>query len=506
MNDKKTNALKTQQNDPELDWFILICGSVLLAIIVLSMILEPESSLLVINHAFTLITTEFGIVYILLLNAIIVFLTYLTFSKKGSIRLGPKGAKKDYSNFSWIAMLFCTGIGAAVIYWGATEWTFYYANTPQIAGEDQAILWAASYGAYHWGPLTWSLYALTTVAFGVSYHHKNIPSLKLSAACAGFLGSYREKWPGRIIDLFFIIGLIGTSATGLAFGVDLVTASIAKLASLENDQQLQLTIMLIVTLLIAFSVYKGLDKGIRLLSVINARLALLFLLFIFLVGPTQFILEMSFASIGLITQNFFSLVTWTDPLQKNNFVENWTVFYIAWGMALGPFIGMFVAKISRGRTIREVILGMLGWGSLGCFLFFAVLGNYAIHLELNEIYPVIQSVNDIGQTSTIAAIIEILPMGYFLLFFIAIIGIIFAATTYDSATYTLAAGTSREIKPDQHPSLKNRMYWAFALGSLPSALLFLGGLEPLKAATTLASFPLLIVYVILMISIYRMLK
>ena len=179
MDENKSDVLKNKKSDPELDWFILICGSVLLAIIVLSMVLEPESSLLIINHAFTFITTEFGIVYILLLNAIIVFLTYLIFSKKGSIRLGPKGANKDYSNFSWIAMLFCTGIGAAVIYWGATEWTFYYANTPQIASEDQAILWAASYGAYHWGPLTWSLYALTTVAFGVSYHHKNIPSLKL---------------------------------------------------------------------------------------------------------------------------------------------------------------------------------------------------------------------------------------------------------------------------------------------------------------------------------------
>jgi BCCT family betaine/carnitine transporter len=168
MNEKKPNVLKVKKNDPELDWFILICGSALLAIIVLSMILEPESSLLIINHAFTVITRDFGIIYILLLNAIIVFLTYLTLSKKGSIKLGPEGAKKDYSNFSWIAMLFCTGIGAAVIYWGATEWTFYYANSPQIAHEDQAILWAASYGAYHWGPLTWSLYALTTVAFGVS--------------------------------------------------------------------------------------------------------------------------------------------------------------------------------------------------------------------------------------------------------------------------------------------------------------------------------------------------
>tara|TARA_B100001146_G_scaffold216922_1_gene220921 strand:- start:220 stop:1209 length:990 start_codon:yes stop_codon:yes gene_type:complete len=328
----------------------------------------------------------------------------------------------------------------------------------------------------------------------------------LSAACSGILGSYSEKWPGRIIDLFFIIGLVGTSATGLAFSVELVTSCITKISTLQDNQQMQLFVMLIITTLIAFSVYKGLNRGIRVLSVINARLALLLIIFVFVVGPTTFILEMGVASVSHIAQNMVKMFTWTDPLQRGDFVEQWTIFYLAWAIALGPFLGMFIAKISKGRTLREVIFGMMGWGSLGCSLFFIILGNYSLNLELSGQYPVVEHVNELGQSSAIAAIIGILPGGSFLLVFLAIIAIIFAATTYDSASYSLAAGSTRYLKADEHPSRNLRIYWAISMGLLPSALLFIGGLEPLKTASIMASFPILIIYILLMFSIIRMLR
>ena len=149
---------------------------------------------------------------------------------------------------------------------------------------------------------------------------------------------------------------------------------------------------------------------------------------------------------------------------------------------------------------------MIGWGSLGCALFFIVLGNYALDLELTKVFPVIDHVNEHGPSSAIAAVVELLPMGTFLLLYLAVIGTIFAATTYDSATYTLAAGTTRHLKFDQHPTRKLRVYWAFALGMLPSVLLFIGGLKPLQTASIVASLPLLVVYVILIASILKMLK
>lgn len=493
---------------PSTDWFIFIAGSALLLSVVLTIVISPEWSADVINIARAYLTGEFGVWYILGTCIVFVFLVVLALSEKGRIILGPADEPPTYSRFSWVAMLFCTGIGASLIYWGATEWVFYYDDPPfQITpGSDDAIIWAATYGMFHWGPFAWALYCLPTVAFCISYHYKNAPVLRLSAACSGVLGDYADKWPGRIIDLLFIVGLLGTASTGLAFGVELVTSALTQVSDIPDNKYTQFGVMFVATLLIAYSVYRGLDKGIKVLSVINASLALALIAYVIIVGPTRFTLEMGVVSVGHLMQNFFQMVTWTDPLQRNTFIENWTVFYWAWWLALGPFVGMFVAKISRGRTLREVIFGMIGWGSLGCALFFVALGNYALDLELSGTYPVVQHVNDHSPSSAIAAIVELLPMGKFLLVYLAVIGIIFVATTYDSATYTLAAGSTRSLRSDQHPARTMRVYWAFALGLLPSSLLFLGGLGPLQTASIVASLPLLFVYGILIASIVKMLQ
>jgi BCCT family betaine/carnitine transporter len=167
---------------------------------------------------------------------------------------------------------------------------------------------------------------------------------------------------------------------------------------------------------------------------------------------------------------------------------------------------MFVAKISRGRTLREVVFGMLGYGSVGCALFFIVLGNYALHLELNGVYPVAEQALGESPSTAIAAIIEMLPLGKFWLVFIAVVGIIFTATTYDSASYTLSAGATRYLKADEHPIRPHRVYWAIALGFLPAVLLFLGGLTALQTASVVASVPLLLVYILLAGSIIKTLR
>ena len=505
----KINSPEVANNEePRIDWFIFLVGTMLLFMVVIPIVIAPEWSDALIDRAFKYVTREFGVWYVCIACFIFIFLVWVGASPKGRIVLGPDDCKPSYSNFSWIAMLFCTGIGASLIYWGAAEWTFYYQAPPfSVEGKsDEAIYLASSYGIFHWGPIAWALYCLPTVAFCLSYHRKGAPTLRLSSACAAVLGDYAEKWPGRIIDLLFIVGLLGTASTGLAFGVELVTSVITRLTGMPDDYRMQLAVMAVVTLLIAYSVYRGLDKGIKVLSVINAALALSLIAYVFIVGPTRFILELSMVSIGTLAANFLHMMTWTDPLERSNFVESWTIFYWAWWIALGPFVGMFVAKISRGRTLREVIFGMIGWGSLGCALFFMVLGGYAMYLELQELYPVVQHVNEHGPSSAIAAVVELLPMGSFVLAYMAIIGIIFSATTYDSATYTLAAGATRYLTPDQHPARAHRVYWAFALGMLPSVLLFIGGLKPLQTASIIASVPLLLVYLILIVSIMRMLK
>jgi BCCT family betaine/carnitine transporter len=312
--------------------------------------------------------------------------------------------------------------------------------------------------------------------------------------------------PGRIIDLLFIIGLLGTAATGLGLGTAVVASAATRLTGLEDGFGMQGVIITLVTVTIAYSVYRGMDDGIKVLSNINVSLAFLLIVFILLTGPTRFIVEMGVVSVGHITTNFIKMMTWSDPLQRASFVESWTVFYWAWWLALGPFVGMFVCKISAGRSVREVIFGMLGWGSLGCWLFFIVLGNYAFYLEQAGTLAIVQEAYDVGPSAALASMIEILPLGSFWLFYLAVIGVIFTATTYDSASYTLAAGASRYLSEKDHPARWHRVFWAVALGTLPASLLYLGGIRVLQTASVVASLPLLIVYLLLAVSIARTLS
>ena len=493
---------------PEIDWFIFIGGTLLLLAVIVPIVVAPQWSLSVINESFDFLTQQFGVYYIIAACAVMIFLLWIGISNFGGIVLGPDGVAPSHSRFSWAAMLFCTGIGSALIYWGATEWAFYY-SAPPFSVEprsDEAMLWASSYGLFHWGPVGWSLYCLPAVAFCCSYHIRQVPVLRLSAACSSVLKDYTDRWPGRVIDLLFIVGLLGTAATGLGFGTSLVSSAVTRLTGLPDGFQMQLVIVILATGLIAYSVFRGLDKGIKVLSIINACLALVLVSYVLGVGPTRFILEMGVTSIGHVLQNFVKMITWTDPAAKSDFVESWTIFYYAWWIALGPFVGMFVAKISRGRTIREVIFGMIGWGSLGCALFFIILGNYALDLDLRGVYPVAQQAVNESPSAAIAAIIELLPFGSFWLLFTAVIALIFTATTYDSASYTLAAGATRFLNPDEHPVRAHRVYWAIALGFLPAVLLYLGKLRALQTASVVASIPLLLVYILLAWSILKTLK
>ncbi|MFP6807878.1 MAG: BCCT family transporter [Pseudomonadales bacterium] len=488
----------------QIDWFIFSVGCGLLIAIVVPIILAPEASFTVIDSVFTFLTQRLGVLYILSAIIVLTFLLWIALSRHGNIVLGDI-AEPEHGTFSWAAMLFCAGIGASLIYWGSAEWVFYYVAPPFGIEPKSAesVLWASSYGMFHWGPIGWAFYCLPAVALGCSYHVQKIPSLRLSAACNPVLGKQMDGWPGRVVDLLFIIGLLGTAATGLGLGTSVVSSAVTRLTNIEDGVGLQFAIISLATFMIGFSVFRGLDKGIKILSNINAVLALILILFVLVVGPTTFILEMSVASIGNALQNFIQMLSWTDPLQKSNFVESWTVFYWAWWLALGPFVGMFVCKISEGRTLRQVIFGMLGWGSLGCSLFFMVLGNYTLWLELNGVYPVVEEVMNISPSHAIAGVISNLPGGQFWLVFLIVIGLVFMATTYDSASYTLAAGATRSMKEHEHPDRWHRVFWACALGVLPISLLFLGGLRTLQTASIVASVPLLFVYVLLGLSVYR---
>ena len=490
------------------DWFIFITSALLILGVCVPLAMYPEGGKAVLDAGFNYVTQELGVIYVVLAGAALVVLLVLAFGRHGETRLGPPDSKPEFSTFSWAAMLFCGGIGTSVVYWGTIEWAYYYQAPPfGVAAESsQALAWATAYPLFHWGFTGWALYCLPGVAIAYAYHVAGAPTLSLSSACESVLGSASKGPLGRLIDLTFMVGLLGATSTGLGLAVPLIAAILNKLTGVEENFALSCVIIVVITALFAVSVYGGLDKGIRRLSNLNIGIALLLLAFVLLVGPTAYILETGVEAIGHTLQNFIKMSAYNDSQQTTDFVGAWTVFYWAWWLALGPFMGMFITKISRGRTIKELIVCSLGYGSLGCAMFFIVLGGYALYLQENDIVPVLQILSDQGAPHAIVAVLGALPGSLAVLVLFGVLCLIFAATSYDSASYTLASAATRSLPVDAHPPAWHRMFWAFFLGILPITLIYLGGLRSLQSAMVIISVPLLLVLIVLTLGLFKSLK
>lgn len=300
--------------------------------------------------------------------------------------------------------------------------------------------------------------------------------------------------------------MLGGGGTALVFASQLIGACLGHLLGHSGDFQMQMVAIAICVALFATSVYLGLEKGIKKLADINIGLLLVLLVFILLAGPTTDLLKTTFNALGLMTQNFIRMNTWTDAFSDSMFVESWTVFYWAWWIAFAPFVGVFVARISRGRTIKQVILGMLFWGPAGCALFFQILGNYALHLEVSQGVNISQLIlNDDGATAVIK-VLQQLPFSYLVILLYCVAAIVFCATTYNSASYAMASSITRKLPVGDHPARWHRVFWAFMLAILPISLIFVGGLKVVQTAALVVSLPILIIGVFMAISLVKSLK
>ena len=264
--------------------------------------------------------------------------------------------------------------------------------------------------------------------------------------------------------------------------------------------------VLLAVALFAYSVFRGLTKGIKVLSDINMSVAGVFALFVLFTGPTLFALKHGTNSLGLMVQDFIRLNTWTDPVLKTNFVEDWSIFYWAWWLAYGPYMGIFVTRISRGRTLRELIFGMVGFGTLGCALFYITFGNTAMWMDLEGLVPARELVAAGEADQAIASIIGAISWQPLPLIAFIVVTFIFVATTYDSASYAIAASATRRLEAGQNPQRWHRVFWAFALAVLPIALMLLGGLEAIKSSVLVVSLPLLVIGVAMIVSLFRTLR
>lgn len=486
-----------------IDWLTFIGAFLLLMAVTLPLVFFPESGRVIVGLANEYMTTNFGILYLAMGLGAFFFLIFVAFSKNGHIKLGEEGEEPEFNTFSWAAMLFAAGIGSSILYWSVIEWVYYYQGPPfGLEPESpEAIPWATAYGMFHWGPIAWAIYTLPALPIAYFYYVRKKSVLKVSEAVRPVLGKWVDGPLGKIIDILFIFGLLGGAGTTLALGTPMIAEGVNYLTGIPVNLLTQALIMLLCTIIFAISSASGLKKGIKVLSDLNIWLALFLLAVVLFFGPTRFIVETTFNGVGLILDNFFRMATWAEPFgnlggfTESGFPEAWTVFYWAWWLVYAPFVGLFIARISRGRTIRSMIFGTMIYGTLGCVLFFGIFGNYGLHLQLTGQFDVISFMETNGPAATIIAVVSQLPFSYLMVLVFTVLSIIFLATTFDSSSYILASVVQKSV--DGEPLLWNRLFWAFTLCILPLSLLFLGGLDTLQTASIVGGFPLIFIMFLL---------
>ncbi|ARD20446.1 BCCT family transporter [Shewanella japonica] len=480
---------------------------ILLFAVVIPLLIFPVEGAQWVAIAKTFMTDKLGFAYLGLGIAAFFFMIYIVFSDIGQIKLGDPDESPEFGLASWAAMLFCGGIGASILYWGTIEWAYYYQSPPfqLAAGSEEAIRWAATYGLFHWGPIAWCIYMIPAIPIAYFFYVRKQPVLKVSAALMPVIGEANSFGKlGKVIDVLFIFGLLGGAATTLGLAAPLINEGISYLFGIPATTGSQICVLMLCTAIFAYSAYMGMDKGIKILSNINFWGALGLLVFVLVCGPTIFMLETGLDSIGRMLSNFFVMATWAEPFgglgtfEDTHFPQDWTIFYWAWWLVFAPSMGLFIARISRGRTIKQMITGAVFFGSLGCSMYFIILGNYGLSLQLSGQLDVVALLNSEGATRAIFAILEQLPFSTVVIAVFTLLCIIFTATTFDSISYILALVVQTNVTED--PMRWNRLFWAFTLSFMPSALMFMGGLATLQTAAIVGGLPLLVIAVMLMIS------
>jgi betaine/carnitine transporter, BCCT family len=482
----------------KIDKLLISLSLVLVVFVVASLYLNPEGSQAFANKIFGTLTSWFGSWTLLFTFLGLLLLVYVAFSKFGSIRFGD--TKPEYSTFKWVSMMIACGLGSATVYWAFIEWA-YYIGTPGLgieAGSQRAFEMATPYTMFHWGFSAWTLYAL--VGIPVCYHlyiRKN-NGLSLSSVISSITGLKQNGIIGRIVDVMFIFICFGGLSITLGVSVPLVSNVLSTVLGLTPSFTMNIILILIISVVYSLSSYIGLQKGMSMISNWTTKLAIIFCIGIILVGPGLFIFSNSTNAVGQMLQNFVQMSLFTDPIGKSGFPESWTIFYWLYWITYAPFTGIFIAKVSKGRTLRSVIINTLVSGSVGCFFFFGVISSLSIDRQLKGMVDMVSMLGAGKDTNAIIEVLQTLPLsGVFMILF-CIVSVLFLSTTLDGAAFTMASTATPGLKEGEEPHPVHRLFWCIMLALVPLAMIFIGAdLNTIKTSAIITGVPILFIMLVM---------
>ncbi|MFA9485583.1 MULTISPECIES: BCCT family transporter [unclassified Moraxella] len=451
------------------------------------------------GKAQTLITRHFGFMFIILMNAALVFCVYISLSRYGDIRLGAQTETPEYSFGSWIGMLFSAGIGIGLLYWGTAEPLYHFVKPP-IADSSSAesAKQAMQLSFLHWGLHAWAVYSVVALSLAYFHYRRGLP-LSIRSVLFPLIGkNIYGKW-GHAVDILAVFGTMFGVVTSLGLGVMQLETGLGQMFGIEPSLVFKIALVAGITACAAFSVMAGLDKGVKRLSDITIIGTLIMLAFMIIAGPTQFILDSFVENIGNYAGNIITLGLWNEAYMDSDWQGAWTIFYWAWWVSWSPFVGIFIARISRGRTIREFIFGVLFVPMLLLFLWFTAFGGVAINMELSGDFGLSTAVlADSG--SAIFKFIEYYPFTQGLVVVTLVMIVLWFVTSADSASLVVDMLTAGG---NTNPPKIQRLFWVTSEGIIAAILLAAGGLSALQAAAIVAGLPFALVIFVMMYCLIR---
>ncbi|GAA0893468.1 hypothetical protein GCM10009122_31470 [Fulvivirga kasyanovii] len=453
----------------------------------------------------TTVANNVGWFFIMLVNGLLIFSLFLGFGKFKYIRIGGKDAEPEFTKSGWFSMLFSAGMGIGLLFWSVAEPIFHFGSNPFLEDPENKVEAAkAAMGVtfLHWGVHAWALYAVVGAALAFFTFNRKLP-LTIRSVFHPIFGDKIYGWIGDVIDIISVIATLFGLATSLGFGVQQVNAGLAYLFDFEISSTVQVILIIVITFFATLSLILGIDKGIRMLSEWNMRLAIFLLLFLLLVGPTLFLLKSFVQNMGHYAYEFFELSFWTNSYQgvgeEKNWQNSWTVFYWAWWISWSPFVGIFIARISKGRTLQEFILGVLLVPTILTFLWLSVFGGSAIYQELMGNPSISEAVND-NVATAIYYLLEQYPLTSFASIVTVLLVGSFFVTSSDSGSFVVDMLTSG----GRHDAPKGqKIFWASMEGLIASILLIGGGLTALQTASILTGLPFALIIVVMCFSFYK---
>ena len=489
----------------KIDWMITLVPLAIVVALCIVFFFAPEQSNAVLSRIRFFFGDTFGTYYLVIGLGIFLLSLYIAGSKYGNIVLGEANEKPKYSFFAWGSMMFTCGLAADILFYSFSEWVLYATDT-HIAEMGSVQDWAGVYPLFHWSFIPWAFYLVLAVAFGFMLHVRKRSRQKYSEACRPILGRHTDGWAGRIIDLLAVFALLAGTATTFSVATPLMTAIIGELFHVTLSRTtINIVILLITCVVYTYSLLHGF-KGISVLA--NICIYMFFGLIAFVLafgGEMRYIVETGLSSLGRMVQNFIELSTFTDPLRTSSFPQTWTIYYWAYWMVWCVAAPCFIGSISRGRTVRQTILGGYVFGVGSTLTSFIVLGNYSMGQQMTGKADFIAMYNETGDLyGMIVNILKTLPCAPLVMAVVLVTMIAFYATSFDSIALTASCYSYHTLKDGEQPHKGIQLLWCILLILLPIALLFAeSSMNNLQSVSIVAAFPIGAVIVLIVASFLK---